>query len=155
MEKEKIVFPLALTTGIHYVSSFSICPFIFRCLEMSGRACVLPLPWLYECVLMAVRRDRLCIVLGRVGCQLSWMALAKVFIFFLRPLCFSVTTWAACEVYGGHVTPYTDKFRPKTGVSPLRLFHNKCKDSSENWCRPPKFCSRCVRTEHLMTQTCK
>lgn len=120
MEK-KISFPFSQTTGIHYVSSFSICPFIFRCLEMSGRACVLPLPWLYECVLMAVRRDSLCIVLGRVVCQLSWMALAE---FFLRPLCFSVITSAVCEVFGSHVKPYTDKFRPKTGVSPRRVFHN-------------------------------
>lgn len=51
----------------------------FRCLEMSGQACVLPLPWLYKCVLMAIRRDTLCIVLGRAACQLSWMALAEVF----------------------------------------------------------------------------
>lgn len=37
---ERISFPFSHTTGIHYVSSFSICPFIFRCLEMSERACV-------------------------------------------------------------------------------------------------------------------
>lgn len=42
MMENKISFPFSQTTGIHYVSSFSICPFIFRCLEMSGQACVLP-----------------------------------------------------------------------------------------------------------------
>lgn len=44
------VFLPSQPTGIHYVSSFSICPFIFHCLEMSERPCVLPLPWLHECV---------------------------------------------------------------------------------------------------------
>lgn len=38
-----------------------------------------PLPWLQECVLMAVRRDTLCIVLGRAVCQLSQMVLARGF----------------------------------------------------------------------------
>lgn len=36
-----------------------------------------PLPWLQECVLMAVRRDTLCIVLGCVVCQLSRTVLAR------------------------------------------------------------------------------
>lgn len=110
---EKLRFSFSRTTGFHYVSSFSICPFIPRCLDISGRACVLPLPWLYQCVLMAVRRDRLCIVLGRVACQLSWMALAE--------FCFSVLTSAVCEVFGSHVKPYTDKFRIKKKKS---FFHN-------------------------------
>lgn len=43
MTAEMIGFP-SQPTGIHYVSSFSICPFIFHCLEMSERPCVLPLP---------------------------------------------------------------------------------------------------------------
>lgn len=111
------------TTGIHYASSFSICPFIFRCLEMSGRACVLPLPWLCECVLMAVRRDRLCIVLGRVACQLSWTALAKVFLFpsGLRvPRVLQVQSVRSLAAASGQ---YTDKFRPKDrGSSPRRGF---------------------------------
>lgn len=88
---------------------------VWRC---QGKRVFFPLPWLYKCVLMAVRRDTLCIVLGRVVCQLSWMALAEV---FLRPLCFSVITSAVCEVFGSHVKPYTDKFRPKTGWV---FFHN-------------------------------
>lgn len=66
---------------------------------------------------MAVRSDTLCIVLGRVACQLPWTALAEV---FLRPRCFSVID---CEVFGSLVKPYTDKFRPKTGVWPQRVFH--------------------------------
>lgn len=86
-EEKTICFPLApQTTGIHYVSSFSVRPFIFRCLETSGRACVLCPPWLDECVLMAVSGDALCIVLGRVACQLSRTALDVDFL--LGPPCF-------------------------------------------------------------------
>lgn len=70
---DRFSFPQA--AGIHYVSSFSICPFIFRCLEMSERPCVLAPPWLRDCVPAAVGGDVLCIVLGRAACQASRMAL--------------------------------------------------------------------------------
>lgn len=105
---------------------------VWRC---QGKRVFFPLPWLYKCVLMAVRRDTLCIVLGRVVCQLSWMALAEV---FLRPLCFSVITSAVCEVFGSHVKPYTDKFRPKTGW--VFFSQHQHKDSSDAWRWPPKHC---------------
>lgn len=41
---------------------------------------------------------------------------------FLQPLCFLLLTSAVCEVFGSYVKPNTDKFRPKTGVSPQRNF---------------------------------
>lgn len=56
------VFLSSQPTGIHYVSSFSICPFIFHCLEISESPCFLPLPWLHECVPMAVRGTRCVLV---------------------------------------------------------------------------------------------
>lgn len=49
---------------------------VWRC---QSERVFLPLPWQHECVLMAVRRDALCIVLGRAVCQLSRMALARGF----------------------------------------------------------------------------
>lgn len=71
----------------------------------------------------------MCIVLGRVACQLSWMALTEV---FLRPLCFSVVTSAVCEVLGSNVKPYTDKFRPKTRSLTMESFaQHQRKDSSK------------------------
>lgn len=82
--------------SFYYESSFSICLFMVGRLEMSGRACV-PLPsppWLYHCVLTAVRMDTLCIVLGCVGCQLSWNAPANVFtFFFFCPLTLKFCLW--------------------------------------------------------------
>lgn len=92
------VFLPSQPTGIHYVSSFSICPFIFHCLEMSERPCVLPLPWLHECVPTAVSGDTLCIVLGCTACQTSRMALSWGFPQFLHHYEYDLWgLWQPCQ----------------------------------------------------------
>lgn len=91
------------------------------------------LPWLYKCVLMAVRRDRLCIVLGCAACQLSWMALTEV---FLRPLSFTDATRAVCEVFGSRVKPYTDKTINSGHTQ--QVISQQCTRPDEPWRLPPK-----------------
>ena len=143
--RRRSVFLSSPTTGIHYASSFSMCPFIFRCLEMSGRACVLPLPWLYECAPMAVRRDTLCIVLGRAACQLSWMALAEVSApasVFLRRL------WGLWRPSRKPTLISLDQRQGSCYTGFFFLQHQR-QDSSEPWHRPPKLCCQCVRSESL------
>lgn len=110
-------------TGFHYESSFSICPFILRCLDISGWACVIPLPWLYQCVLMAIRRDRLCIVLGCAACQLSWMALAE---FFASDLSVSQLFWVQSVRSLAATSNHTlISLEQKKKSTPLwRIFHN-------------------------------
>lgn len=73
---------------------------VWRC---QGERVFFPCRDCTECVPMAVRRDTLCIVLGRAVCQLSRMALAEV---FLRPQPLQV------QSVRSHVKPSTDKFRP-------------------------------------------
>ena len=97
MEK-KLSFPFSPpTTGIHYVSSFSICPFIFRCLEMSGRACVC-----FPCrdcrsVYWWLSAGTACVLF-----QAVWHASCHGWpwprVSFLRPPCFSRLMSSVCEV---------------------------------------------------------
>lgn len=68
--------------------------------------------------------------------------------FLLRPLCFSHITSAVCEVFCSRVKPYSDQFRPETGVFPRWVFHNiSVKINLRH--RPPKLCCRFVRRESL------
>lgn len=91
--------------GFHYVSSFSICPFIFLLSgDLGVNMCSSPAA--LTCLPTTVRTDRLCIVVGRVACRCHARPWLKV---FFRLLCCFLLTSAACQVFDGYGKPHSDQ----------------------------------------------